>query len=254
MELKLNQIQLQSQIVGLILNGKTKELLEMLDTIIEHESEEILKNIIQALSTPFVLNLLIQEVVKTPVLFEKVIKDSYYHENGFHKIVLLSGRYFKLRVHQFGVASKPPMENIHDHRWPFASAILSGRLTMDMFSDFMKSSEGEDLYHFIYKSDKIDGSYETVPLGLKRLYKTESRTYFPGESYLMKTDELHRVKNSYGEESVTVILTGVSKSSSCNLYAKRPILEEEKKTIPYHPDVIREMLQKIIEGFHPQKN
>lgn len=254
MLLKLNQIQLQSLIAGIVLNGQTSELSDLLDSIIAHEDEEILKKINQTLSTAFILTLLIQEVLRTPALFDKVVKDSYYHENGFHKIVLLTGRNFKLRIHQFGASSKIPMENIHDHRWPFASTILSGHLEMDIFSESVVTNESEDLYHFIYNSEKKEGAYQTVQVGLKRLFKSESRTYHPGESYMMRTDELHRVKNSYGDDSVTVILTGKSKGPTCNLYAKRPILEEEKQTVAYHPDLIREMLQRIIESVFPQKN
>lgn len=129
------------------------------------------------MSDSFNLFWLIDKILEDSHLFQSVLKESYYHENGFHKIVLLSGPYFKLRVHHFGAGVKIPMENIHDHRWPFASSILSGQLRMDMFREWNTMGSGEKLYHFIYNSDKSTGSYKTNFKGIKFIEKTKSRSF-----------------------------------------------------------------------------
>jgi hypothetical protein len=187
-------------------------------------------------------------------LFNNVSDYSYYHENGFHKIVLLSGKYFKLRLHHFGVSSKIPMENIHDHRWAFASTILSGTLEMDMFEQCQDVIDENKLIHYVYNSDKSTGSYSTDKIGMVSLNKIETRFYEAGETYLMLPDELHRIKNQEGQESLTLILTGKPENSTCNLYALREINEEEKNTVKYKKAELIKMLDEITEKIYPQKN
>lgn len=75
-----------------------------------------------------------------------------------------------------------------------------------------------------------------------------------GQVYSMSPDELHRIKNAYGEESITLILTGKPISKECNLYAKRPILEEEKNSTPYEEKRLRRMLAQINEMVCPKLN
>lgn len=235
-----------------IINAKPQNLIRLIDGITGKAKETILTEINSVLSSPENLSFLIKQVINNDVLLSNVVKESYYHENGFHKIVLLSGKNFKLRLHHFGVAAKIPMENIHDHRWPFASSILTGELTMDIFK---VSDKGEEaFYHFLYGSDKQSGSYSTDFIGKRFLNKVDTRTYNAGESYLMHTNELHRIKNGTGQESITLILTGKPVSRRCNLFAKKEIAEAEKKTIPYSPAELKKMLQTISEKIYPQQN
>jgi hypothetical protein len=187
-------------------------------------------------------------------MFEKMLDESYYHENGFHKIVLLSGKNFKLRLHHFGVSSKIPMENIHDHRWAFASTILSGTLEMDMFKLSQIVRDENKLIHYVYNSDKSTGSYSTDKIGMVSLNKIESRFYEAGETYLMLPQELHRIKNQEGQESLTLILTGKPENNTCNLFALREINDEEKNTVKYEASELIKMLEKNIEKIFPQKN
>ena len=254
MEKNISDQQLRYTITDLIIGCEPEHLSDILDKALENASLSQLISINQALAEPTTLSFLIKQLLHNPVIFKRMVRKSYYHENGFHKIVLLSGKNFKLRLHHFGAAARIPMENIHDHRWPFASAILSGELKMDIFRVSPMPANAEELYHFVYSSDKSTGSYSTELKGKAFLERTESRVYTPGESYLMRTEELHRIRNTQGEESITLILTGKPVSNQCNLYSKRPILEEEKKTVAYDPDDMAWMLGNLLEKIHPQLN
>lgn len=237
-----------------IINAKPQKLVKLIDRLTANAKDETLIEINNILSRPDKLSFLIKQILKNEMLLSNVVSESYYHENGFHKIVLLSGKNFKLRLHHFGVAAKIPMENIHDHRWPFASSILTGQLTMDTFSASDIDKGEEAFYHFRYGSDKQSGSYSTDLIGRKFLNKIDTRIYNSGESYLMRTNELHRIKNTIGQESITLILTGKPVSKSCNLFAKKEIAEAEKRTIPYSSTELKMMLQTITEKIYPQLN
>lgn len=245
---------IQSLIPTLLLTGRLEVLVDALDGLIETADDQVLTNVNKTLARPENLSLLIKGICSDASMLDKTLSGSYYHGNGFHKIVLLSGRAFKLRLHHFGSSAKIPMENIHDHRWCFASTILYGDLKMDLFCPSDQGPNSEKTYHFIYQSDKSGGNYKTDFVNVAHLRKSESRLYRPGDSYLMKTHELHRIQNMSGQESVTLILTGKPVSSKCNLYSRRMILEEEKNTVPYRMERMIDMLQALCEKVFPQKN
>jgi len=244
----------RSIIVTKLLKGNLNNILQVMDEIIEENDSSVLRELNSILSRPEYLSMLIQLVRNNPEFLEKMQRESYYHENGFHKIVLLEGKNFKLRIHQFGSSAKIPMENIHDHRWPFASSILYGQLKMDLFELAEDYLNAEKLYHFIYNSNKQGGSYSTSLKGVTYLKKIQTRNYSCGDNYLMLPQELHRIKNQPGDESITLILTGKPQGVLCNLYAKRKILEQEKIQKQYSQELLWKMLDQIIEFIYPQKN
>jgi hypothetical protein len=250
----MNLVSQANKIMGLIINGEVNKVTVEIDHLLDQDSTDVLTLLNQILSQPETLTLLIRRILADGGLFKKMAADSYYHENGFHKIVLLSGRNFKLRVHHFGACAKIPMENIHDHRWAFASSILSGTLEMDVFKKATTHHTGHKYIHYIYNSDKSTGAYSTKEVGLVSLKKTESRCYHAGQNYLMLPKELHQIKNTPGQESLTLILTGKPINSTCNLFAGREIQDEEKQTVQYEEAQLKTMLLKIIEKLYPQLN
>jgi hypothetical protein len=254
MKMKAIDLILRSVIESDILNGRFNELIESLDECLEKGNDETLVSANIILARPEILAALIKMICSKPDRLAKTVEASYYHENGFHKIVLLEGRTFKLRLHHFGASARIPMENIHDHRWSFASTILSGELKMDLFTIGSKETQTEEVYHFKYDSEKKTGKYQTYFVAQTHLKKTESRIYQPGATYLMLPHELHRIRNTPNQESVTIILTGKPVNQKCNLYSKRMILEVEKKTMQYEKEVLTQMLNSLAEVIYPQNN
>ena len=248
-------LQVRKSIIAVhILNGNLDELILLIDDLIINNDYNVLGEIISVISKPELLSLLIHLILNKQAFFDKTSIESYYHENGFHKIVLLSGSNFKLRLHHFGASAKVPMENIHDHRWPFVSSILHGQLNMDIFEVTEANSNAEELHHFVYNSNKETGFYSTELQGVTYLQRSESRSYCAGDQYLMLPNELHRIKNQSGAESITLILTGKPQSRLCNLYAKRNVLEKENATCAYSKAKLSRMLHNITEVFCSQKN
>lgn len=71
----------------------------------------------------------------------EVAARSYRHGNGFLKVVLLD-RGFKLRLHLW-LPGTPCEENIHDHRWSIASAIIAGELNSEIWADAASADESD---------------------------------------------------------------------------------------------------------------
>jgi hypothetical protein len=241
-----------SNLYSALVIGDLNLIKNEVDQLISENGTEVLVMVNAFLAQPAHLTLLVRHILHQEAALTQVVNDSYYHENGFHKIVLLSGRCFKLRLHHFGAGVKLPMENVHDHRWPFASSILAGSMKMDLFQ--VSETEGEPVVHYCYHSDKSKGSYETARIGEKFVKRTRRKVYKAGQQYLMLPEDLHRIVNKRGEESITLILTGNPVGQTCNLYARRDILDEEKTPVPYQQLQMNRMLGDIVEKIFPSKN
>lgn len=239
------------KIESLLLTENINSLKLYIEELVLNNDEKVLQMINMILGKPSNIKKLMDLIVQNETLFNEVLNKSYCHENGFHKYVLLEGQNFKIRLHHFGVTEKVAMENIHDHRWPFASTILKGNLEMEMYEESQLHAEGDLLLHYRYNSDKSKGAYETILLGLIKMKRKSQIKYFEGDSYLLTPEALHRITNK--EECVTLIITGKPCSTECNLYAKREITCDEKETKKYKKDTLIKNLQKISSEINNKK-
>lgn len=193
------------------------------------------------LSSDEVLLKLIEKILNDKTCFARMVAESYYHQNGFDKIVLLSGEGFKVRLHHFHAQSQnAPMENIHDHRWPFASTILNGRFDMLMFEETECAGELRKLY--TYYSDKSTGQYRTDLVGERKLKCIGKYTMEEGVSYIMLPHELHSIVHLPQSEAITLIVTGNNERETCKLYAKGEIEDEQRFMVPYDSEWLRAKL------------
>ena len=99
----------------------------------------------EQLSLPQVLALL-QGLLADEQALQAVAARSYVHGNGFVKVVLLDEHGHKLRLHIW-FAGSACEENIHDHRWSFASHVLVGTLNSEIWVD---DAQGQALPEYRY--------------------------------------------------------------------------------------------------------
>lgn len=139
---------------------------------------------------PKTIYAIINEVLSNPILLEQVAARSYHHGNGFLKVVLATQHGWKLRLHVW-FPNTPCEENIHDHRWSFASTVLCGHLLSETFVDDCQGdiTGTEFLYHAkqqqmaSHKQEKSDFC----------LRSSGQQFRGAGESYFLPTSVLHRI-------------------------------------------------------------
>jgi len=210
-----------------------------------NELEDILDNcVVQNLES------VVDMVTNNPGLWSDTLRSSYRHANGFHKIVLLQGPNFKLRLHHFvpdSTMNLPPAEHIHDHRWPFASHIVKGNLCMDLFQlADVNSGNMPPTHAFLYDSAKDEGGFNAMYEGLQNVVHLKNVTYEQGTTYHMQPEEMHRiVANS--EPCTTLMLTGKPISKFCHFYAQTPPTFEQTRTIPYTAAELNSILNDILK-------
>lgn len=129
---------------------------------------------------------------------------SYWHGNGFLKVVLLD-QGFKVRMHIWfpDVACE---ENIHDHRWSIASTILAGELHSEIWADTSSAHAELQGQEYRYEAIRAGQAPCAVPLPERTpLRLVEHTCHAAGSSYALPPETLHRICN-HGERLVATLM------------------------------------------------
>lgn len=158
----------------------------------------------------------------SPAAGEEVLDRAYRHPNGFLKIVLVADSEFQLRLHVWrpGAGSPPPTENVHSHRWDFASAILMGGYR---YQEYVADERGEPFLGFRYHGHSDTTSYSLEPTGPTRLRCRFDAHLAAGSSYLLTSDVLHRVVSPPDRTTASIVLQGPHKQQPVDVYAQDAI-------------------------------
>ncbi|WP_329044192.1 hypothetical protein OG738_23810 [Amycolatopsis sp. NBC_01488] len=152
----------------------------------------------------------------------EIAKRSYWHPNGFAKIVLHTcvEPEFRLRLHVWPRAEEVSSgeSNPHSHRWEFASHVLTGA-GMHMV-DFVETVEGGKPYRrFRYGADPANPA-ALVADGDVRLKRRASPHVQGGEVYTCDTTVVHTVRPIDAELTATVVVQGPHRTSTTVVYCE----------------------------------
>lgn len=130
----------------------------------------------------------LRSLLSDPAALSVVASRSYRHGNGFLKIVLHRSRALSLRLHiQDGSAE----ENVHDHRWTFASTVLTGALEHDLFHDV---APGRGLRFDEWRYVRDAHSAQKHALGPAWVERHSRHFVSAGQSYWLRASHLHRIR------------------------------------------------------------
>jgi hypothetical protein len=147
---------------------------------------------------------------------DTTLAKSFIHPSGFDKLVLLSGKHFALRVHNFHPKEvQRPSENIHNHRWEFASSIVYGYFISDIFVPNTKGTEVRN--HYTYSKQGM--SYQ----GRTGVSKVDSHTLTKGTNYYCPVSVYHSITEVASTGAITVMATGFAKGDTTEVYAKNEL-------------------------------
>jgi hypothetical protein len=150
---------------------------------------------------------------------DSVANNSYWHTNGFAKMVLhesVNGTY-RVRLHAWlepGAVSER-MPNVHNHRWDFASVVIVG-LGMGI-REFSIARAGTQYHAFEYARGETGASIE--PIGTAWLMQTSERTIEKGMSYVCRTADLHVTSPLPGARTFTMIVQGRARLRAATIYS-----------------------------------
>lgn len=188
---------------------------------------------------------LINEILLDNNVLEQIANRSYVHGNGFYKIILEENQTYRLRLHIWFPTTYAE-ENIHDHRWHFASTILSGHLESETWEDAIPGG-GEELDEYIYfGKTKIKDAY--VQLIGKSKISLKKRTYYKkGDAYYLMSNEMHRIVYKGNTEVSTLMCHAKEARAWARTLTQRSILPDVAHD--YITTVsLREVLQKYVSS------
>ena len=177
-------------------------------TAIPHDALTPLANTLSTHCHTDSMHALLRDIVDSPKLISEIAARSYYHGNGFLKVVLLD-RGYKLRLHIWFKGSACE-ENIHSHRWAFASHVLTGALKSELWADAANDdaptlTAAEYRYTAEHTCHKKVVKATKQALGHTALIKQQDVMQRAGTSYVMTQYQLHRI-NHPGEALVATII------------------------------------------------
>ncbi|MFG2090851.1 MULTISPECIES: hypothetical protein [unclassified Spirillospora] len=178
---------------------------------------------------------------------EAVRAGSYRHPNGFHKIVLLAGDSYQLRLHVWSELTRESgVENIHNHRWDFSSVILLGGYR---FQEFTPDPGGPAFHSYGYASDRGATVYALEPLGHRGLSRTFDAHLSAGSSYTLTSDVFHRVSNPPGRLTMSLVLQGPHRPDSTVLvFAEESLTTGEPLPRPgFSQPALRLLLETLVD-------
>jgi hypothetical protein len=170
------------------------------------------------------LSSLIRTMLADPEQLSRTASESYTHDNGFDKIVILAPEHsgYKLRLHIWWPDhDKPYTENIHDHRWDFASVVLTGSCRNQIFR---RAKGGESVHEYRYIRPEQRGSYVLSPVGEAEIYCTLDTSLVAGTYYTMHHTEFHRIVSDRLDLTSTLFLQSPPLQNWTHLFAPQVLV------------------------------
>jgi hypothetical protein len=172
-----------------------------------------------------------------------IVSRSYAHPNGFRKLVVAAQKdETRLRVHHWPTEDAG-WSNVHNHRWPLASAVIAGGLQSALFVD---SEVGEPVERYSFLPSQPGSQYTLSANGVGRIRMTSIAAMGPGTTYALEAAQLHRVRANRG--TLTIVLSGPPECPSTDVY--RPAsLAPQPKELPLLPaDAVLESLELVAKS------
>lgn len=205
-----------------------------LEASLSHHADEYSMQRISAELACFAQNDLheaLLELLQDECALAKVAGRSYLHGNGFYKLVLAERDNFKLRLHLWmpGIDAE---ENIHDHRWHLASAIVTGTLKSEAWGEAV-AAQARTFKEYRYTSRQGSLPAQIEDMGGTRLQCKHKSERIAGEYYTMAPGTLHRIVNS-GDTLTSTLMCQSAPARKWN------------RLLPFHDKLIPEVAQSFL--------
>jgi hypothetical protein len=185
---------------------------------------------------------LLGSILDSKDYISEMAENSYVHDNGFDKIVLVSDARYKLRLHIWW-DELTSEENIHDHRWDFYSVVISGSIR---FEQYKVADTGTLLHEYKY-IDQGD-QYQIEHVGETILTFDNVGTLAPKSHYFLSHLIPHRIKPDPSKLTSTIIFQGSAIRNWTRLFSDRML--NKTRTVqqePFTVDQLRSRLSRYID-------
>jgi len=176
-----------------------------------------------------------------------VSRRSYWHSNGFAKLVVHVNDEpgFRLRLHVWPADDRhrSGYENVHSHRWPFGSIVLAGVITVEEYHeiDDLDVLGVLECSRFVYEA-AAPGRVGALRMeGKRALRRLGARLYMAGNVHFCDTQMLHRVARASSGTAATLMVAGAATGDDALAYqdvAREPLADTD---VAIGPDEVQEL-------------
>jgi hypothetical protein len=153
----------------------------------------------------------LQAIADDPESVAQIAKRSYWHVNGFAKLMLHRASRFGIRLHVWPVRSGRLGEtNPHSHRWDFASTVVAGDGLV--IAEFVEADDGPKYVRHSYGGGDLD------PEVAVHLSQFDRRTVLTSERYTTDISVVHTVEPLGASLVATFIVQGPHRTTSTAVY------------------------------------
>jgi hypothetical protein len=168
----------------------------------------------------------------------RVADRSYWHPNGFAKLVLQAGAAHKIRLHVWPAGDHRLGEsNPHGHRWDFASTVLCG----DGLEDVHYEESGTGLPYTRYRYVGCT----LTPDADVRLQKRDRTLVRTRETYEIDTSVIHTVRPLGTALVATLVAQGAAKLATAPVYCT-PAVDVDEPVASIHAAEVRDLVRGVL--------
>lgn len=177
-----------------------------------------------------------------PARCADVARRSYWHFNGFAKLVLTVNPDHKVRLHVWPPGDDRRGEsNPHGHRWNFASTVLCGDGLQD--THYVESDSGDPFVRYRYVGGNTAGALTHV--GDVRLTQCDKRVICVGERYTVDTSVVHTVAPLGSSLIATLVVQGPPRQATAVVYGV-PGVDVDEPGRPISADEVLELIRAVL--------
>jgi hypothetical protein len=204
-----------------------------------------------------VLRASLEELTCDDRLAADVAARSYWHSNGFAKLVVhvddVTGS--RLRLHVWPQAGRrgAGYQNVHNHRWPFLAVVLCGAVRVQLFEevDLPAGDAQRSFVKYVYDAGAPTLIAPFREVARRALRDLGDAVYEAGEAHSCSTIELHTVTANVPGTTVTLLIQGPVQRRSALVYqhAGRPLLEDTGERIA--PKEVSDLVSMTLAAMGP---
>lgn len=164
--------------------------------------------------------------------------------NGFLRLYLSDAANRQVRVHVWHPDFDVEEPDVHNHRWPFVSRIVCGRLRVE---EFVEASEGNEMLRFRHHALGSADGFDLIKDGVASLRQLRATLYTRGDVYITAEEKLHRVTRE-ASLAATLLVEGRQTSATTAVYNASPADKGKRDVKQPNVEAILDVLASIEEA------
>jgi hypothetical protein len=191
-----------------------------------------------------------RSILADPAALARVVAGSYWHANGFAKLVLHDGRGFRIRLHVWPAGEDRRGESDpHSHRWDFASTVLTGTgLEVVEYVELPTSACDEDV-------ESVRYSYygrSLVPETKVFLHLDREFDVLTGDRYTTVTSRIHTVAPKGNDLVATLLVQGPHINPEAAVYGDDDLDSRASLGRAVDADAVRALVTDVAATLEPR--